>query len=508
MDLVAASWCKQFNVISFLLLLQSATTLSLSCPAKCECTNFRDASFVECYNVSTLKTIPSGIPANARTLVFQHTQISKIQQNAFQGLPHVIEIEIQFNPLTTIERNAFQGLTKLNELVLKGNNINLLYRDSFRGIPQIRKIFLSKNNLQTLPEGLFDNTTNLELLRLGNNKITSIPSTLLARHRQLADLELQNNQLSEFPLELLKNLTNLSILLLDNNLFTTIPYEAKEVLDKIAQKQHSTIGLSRNPLMCTQELKWLQTWIKLHPSVVEVDKVMCQTPFGNWSKVVTFNFSLLETNLWPTPGKINEHMTSPTPSLQTTYTSAFIELPVTSSAASLASAVVTSSIPSSPTSSPSLTTSSVTSSGKSNTITPTSSSTSNSASSTAVVTSPPETTETPNTSKKTDDVTTIFTTLESTEKSIPPETSDTVTAGSKVDVSTTSIEKESASKGKYLSRNQQVILSASLVSVCLIATVALAMYFFRKKVILRQKTINARLPGMMYDRVNTVSVVE
>ncbi|PFX17968.1 SLIT and NTRK-like protein 4 isoform X2 [Stylophora pistillata] len=484
MDLVAASWCKQFNVISFLLLLQSATTLSLSCPAKCECTNFRDASFVECYNVSTLKTIPSGIPANARTLVFQHTQISKIQQNAFQGLPHVIEIEIQFNPLTTIERNAFQGLTKLNELVLKGNNINLLYRDSFRGIPQIRKIFLSKNNLQTLPEGLFDNTTNLELL------------------------ELQNNQLSEFPLELLKNLTNLSILLLDNNLFTTIPYEAKEVLDKIAQKQHSTIGLSRNPLMCTQELKWLQTWIKLHPSVVEVDKVMCQTPFGNWSKVVTFNFSLLETNLWPTPGKINEHMTSPTPSLQTTYTSAFIELPVTSSAASLASAVVTSSIPSSPTSSPSLTTSSVTSSGKSNTITPTSSSTSNSASSTAVVTSPPETTETPNTSKKTDDVTTIFTTLESTEKSIPPETSDTVTAGSKVDVSTTSIEKESASKGKYLSRNQQVILSASLVSVCLIATVALAMYFFRKKVILRQKTINARLPGMMYDRVNTVSVVE
>ena len=52
-------------------------------------------------------------------------------------------------------------------------------------------------------------------------------------------------------------------------------------------------GLSRNPLLCTQDLKWLQTWIDLHPSVHSVDEVMCQTPVGNWSKVATFNFSLL-----------------------------------------------------------------------------------------------------------------------------------------------------------------------------------------------------------------------
>lgn len=46
---------------------------------------------------------------------------------------------------------------------------------------------------------------------------------------------------------------------------------------------------------------------------------------------------------------------------------------------------------------------------------------------------------------------------------------------------------ESASKGKSLTRNQEVILSASLVSVCMIAIVAVAMYFFRKKVLVRQK---------------------
>ena len=46
---------------------------------------------------------------------------------------------------------------------------------------------------------------------------------------------------------------------------------------------------------------------------------------------------------------------------------------------------------------------------------------------------------------------------------------------------------ESASKGKPLTRNQEVILSASLVSVCMIAIVAVAMYFFRKKALVRQK---------------------
>ncbi|RMX55891.1 hypothetical protein pdam_00006234 [Pocillopora damicornis] len=390
MDLVVAPWCKQLNVICFLLLLQATTTLSLSCPfmSTCKCDEFRAVLHVECYNVSSLKTIPSGIPANARRLIFSKTQISLIQKNAFQGLPNVTEIEMRHNPLTTIEGNAFQGLKKLRQLLLNSNDIKVLYKDSFQGISQIKWIFLSHNNLQTLPEGLFDDTVNLEYLRLDNNKITSISSTLLARHGELSTLELKNNQLTEFPLELLKNLTKLSTLLLDGNLFTTIPYEAKEIFDNIAQHQRSTIGLSRNPLLCTQDLKWLQTWIDLHPSVYSVDEVMCQTPVGNWSKVATFNFSLLET---------------------------------------------------------------------------------------------------PNTSKETDDVTAISTTQEMTEKSIPPKSSDTVTAGSKVDVSTTSIEKESASKGKSLTRNQEVILSASLVSVCMIAIVAVAMYFFRKKVLVRQK---------------------
>lgn len=52
--------------------------------------------------------------------------------------------------------------------------------------------------------------------------------------------------------------------------------------------------MSHNPLVCTKELQWLQTWMKTHSVVVrDLDGVTCQTPYGNLSKVFDFDFSIL-----------------------------------------------------------------------------------------------------------------------------------------------------------------------------------------------------------------------
>ncbi|CAH3044541.1 unnamed protein product [Porites lobata] len=64
--------------------------------------------------------------------------------------------------------------------------------------------------------------------------------------------------------------------------------------------------------------------------------------------------------------------------------------------------------------------------------------------------------------------------------------------------------KNPESNEKFFSRNQEVILSASLVGFCLIVIVGVMLYLFKRRVLLRQKTLNIRLPGMMYDRVNIV----
>lgn len=52
--------------------------------------------------------------------------------------------------------------------------------------------------------------------------------------------------------------------------------------------------IAGNPLVCTKDLVWLQIWMRSHPAVVrDLDQVTCQTPYGNFSKVFDFDFSLL-----------------------------------------------------------------------------------------------------------------------------------------------------------------------------------------------------------------------
>ena len=45
------------------------------------------------------------------------------------------------------------------------------------------------------------------------------------------------------------------------------------------------------------------------------------------------------------------------------------------------------------------------------------------------------------------------------------------------------------SNEKFFSRNQEVILSASLVGFCLIVIVGVILYLFKRRVLLRQKTL-------------------
>ena len=52
--------------------------------------------------------------------------------------------------------------------------------------------------------------------------------------------------------------------------------------------------IAHNPLECTKELIWLQTWMTAHHGFVrDLDQVTCETPYGNFSKVFDFDFSRL-----------------------------------------------------------------------------------------------------------------------------------------------------------------------------------------------------------------------
>ncbi|KAM7448363.1 hypothetical protein ABFA07_003528 [Porites harrisoni] len=277
-------------------------------------------TYADCYGQSSLTSIPAGLPADTAILMLYNTGLSNIPQNAFQGLSNLKEINIQSNPLTSIAGNAFQGVAKLNILILSRNNLSQVTADSFKGLTAVTKMYLEYNDFAMFPDGLFEDTFSLQYLKIGNNKLTAIsanlfnklsnlvllslsnnkissvsPESFSSMKSNLTHLNLDNNHLNKFPVESLENLTALSELRLASNAFYTIPQEAVTIFDKIAAKVRGHIWIANNPLVCTKELKWLQTWMTSHPTVVkDLNKVTCQTPYGNRSKVFDFDFSILD----------------------------------------------------------------------------------------------------------------------------------------------------------------------------------------------------------------------
>ncbi|XP_068674807.1 vasorin-like [Montipora foliosa] len=576
-------------------LLVCLTSLAVSCPQGCQCSEQGSKVLVNCYQLNDLKSIPTAsVPPATNILILQETQVSNIPQNAFTGLHNLERISVSENPLVSVAGDAFEGLTSLAYLFLDNNNLTQVSVDSLRGMTALIKFTASRNNLNTLPDGIFADTVNLRKLHLDHNKLTSVSSTLLtgltkvdflamsnnmisdvsttafnSMASSLVHLNLDHNRLREFPFDSLQNFTALMELHLAYNDFQVIPSTAKTTFDKIA-KRHGQMWISNNPLVCSQDLMWLQTWMKNNSAIVkDLDQVTCLTPYGNLSKVIDFDFSILDK--W-TIGELKatgmdatmptKPSTMPSPLTSTTSpTASSTTRKTTSSIASSAASSMTEDTMSSTTSSTaSSTTGRTTSSttlppttvGRTTTTSSTQSSpitikattlieslpdgdavvmTTTPLPTTSPATLPPRTTAsfkttssrmtkvilspTPSTTAVTDPLGAA--TEESTDEAITSERPTalkkkktasssylSVTPRSNVDTSAGTDEKETAgSTNTFFTRNQEVILSTSLIGLCVIVCVAIMLYFFKTKVS-RRKQLSIRLPGMVYDKVDIV----
>ncbi|KAK2571751.1 Immunoglobulin superfamily containing leucine-rich repeat protein, partial [Acropora cervicornis] len=202
--------------------------------------------------------------------ILVETQLSNVPQNAFNGLSNLETIKIHRNPLSRIDGNAFKGLSRLEDFLA------------------------TKNNLHTLPDGIFSDLVNLKMLKLGHNKITSISSNLLSGLRKLEFLSMPNNKISHVSETAFDSVaSSLLTLHLKHNDFRIIRPTAKAIFDKIAGRK-GEIRISQNPLVCSKDLVWLQTWMRNNALIVrDEDEVTCLTPYGNLSKVRDFDFSTL-----------------------------------------------------------------------------------------------------------------------------------------------------------------------------------------------------------------------
>ncbi|KAI9543184.1 hypothetical protein NQZ68_014115 [Dissostichus eleginoides] len=165
-----------------------------------------------------LKDMPANMPKSLQELRIHENEISKIKKATFQGMSHVIVMELGSNPLKSagIEANAFSDLKRvsyiriadteiteipkglpssLSELHLDGNKISKVTAGNLQGLKNLAKLGLSYNEISSVENGTLANVPHLRELHLDNNALTTVPAGL-SDHKYIQVVYLHANKIS------------------------------------------------------------------------------------------------------------------------------------------------------------------------------------------------------------------------------------------------------------------------------------------------------------------------
>ena len=151
----------------------------------------------------------------------------------FHGLNEIKIIDLGWNDFYSIHSGTFNGLVSLLELDLRGCRISHIHFDAFEGLESLQILNLQDNDIETLPTTVLKDLGNLTIFRLDRNRIMYLNGGMFATTISLLTLTIANNH----------------ILDLNRNTFHSI-----------CSNLH-WIDLSRNPLVCDCNTKWLVDWL-------------------------------------------------------------------------------------------------------------------------------------------------------------------------------------------------------------------------------------------------------
>lgn len=171
------------------------------------------------------------------------TEAAKIEDNSFQKLKNLKELNLSANKLEKITQNAFNGLNSLEFLHLSENLINSIEANSFRCFTNLKELNLNGCLLTTIRVNLFHDLVNLQTLNLSNNKISVIEINSFQKLSNLQDLFLSRNFLTDLPKKLFLGLINLKMLNLADNKLSSIDSSAFKGVTKLKM-----LFLNRNPV--------------------------------------------------------------------------------------------------------------------------------------------------------------------------------------------------------------------------------------------------------------------
>uniref|UniRef100_A0A8C7MF28 Leucine rich repeat transmembrane neuronal 2 n=1 Tax=Oncorhynchus kisutch TaxID=8019 RepID=A0A8C7MF28_ONCKI len=131
-----------------------------------------------------------------------HNQITTVQEDAFQGLYKLKDLNLSSNRITTLPNTTFIHLINLQILDLSFTLMTALEPELFHGLRKLQILHLRSNSL---------------LLGLSNNRLRSLARNGFAGLIKLRELHLEHNQLTKINLAHFPRLVALQFLYLQWN---------------------------------------------------------------------------------------------------------------------------------------------------------------------------------------------------------------------------------------------------------------------------------------------------
>ncbi|XP_011289108.3 toll-like receptor 5 [Felis catus] len=204
------------------------------------------------YRFCNLTQVP-WVPGTTEILLLSFNYIETVTASSFPLLEQLglLELGTQYTPLR-IDREAFRNLPNLRVLDLGGSHMHFLHLDAFQGLPHLLelRLFFCALSDAVLRDGYFRNLESLTRLDLSKNQIRSLH--LHPSFRELNSLKSIDFSLNQIPivceqeLKPLQGKTLSFLSLATNGLYNRVPMDWAKCMNPFRDMVLETLDVSHN----------------------------------------------------------------------------------------------------------------------------------------------------------------------------------------------------------------------------------------------------------------------
>ncbi|XP_033101275.1 leucine-rich repeats and immunoglobulin-like domains protein 1 [Anneissia japonica] len=214
--------------------------------AVCSCrTNFDGTWTVNCSGLG-LRTLPVGIPINTSYLYAERNNLTDIDDDTLQSLPHLKHIFLNFNKLSTLPKfpkgirfisatnnniqsidGSFEDLTMLTGVNLESNRVNVIKNTAFKDSTYLSYLKMKKCKIEEIQPNTFTRLSKLSFIDIKSNYVNSIKEDVfLLNGSSPCDIQLKYAGVENIATGSFRNLGNSSSIYLMFNSIRSIPSRA------------------------------------------------------------------------------------------------------------------------------------------------------------------------------------------------------------------------------------------------------------------------------------------